>query len=210
MNADQAAQRTAANHEAVYEWIAAHTPQGARVLDIGCGEGDLLSLLADKRGASGTGIELSEPLVMKAILRGLSVHHGNVEEGLDHFGDRSFDLVVLSLTIQELGDPLRVLREALRVGRRAVIVFPNFAHWRARVQLALAGRAPDIPSLPYTWYESPNRHYLSALDWEDFVRQEDWHIAARGFISGGETVRFLPNLLAEVAMYLVEPAPVPA
>jgi methionine biosynthesis protein MetW len=192
-----------ANIRAAHDWIVGIAPQGARVLDIGCGDGSLLARLAAERGAAGSGIELNKDEVMKAIVRGLSVHHGNADEGLDHHGDASHDMVVLSLTIQELGHPLDVLRECLRVGRRVVVVFPNFANWRARLQLALQGRAPDIPSLPYTWYETPNRHYLSVADWEGFIRQQGWHVAERAFVARGRRVNWAPNLRAELALYLI-------
>ena len=194
----------AGNLPAIYEWIVGRVPEGGRVLDLGCGEGDLLAKLVAEKRIRATGVELSEASVMKAIQRGLSVHHGNIEEGLDHYADRSCDLVVLSLTIQELSDPLKVLREAFRVGRQVIIVFPNFGHWRARWQLGVCGRAPNTPSLPYTWYTSPNRHYLTVSDWEDFCRQEGWAIVDRGYLGDGQPVRALANLRAEVAMYLLE------
>lgn len=195
------AQKT--NRKLVHDWIAAHSPEGGRVLDIGCGEGDLLARLVQEKHVSATGLELSEAFVFQAIQRGLSVHHGNVEEGLDHYGDNSFDLVILSLTIQELGHPLTVLRETFRVGKNVLIVFPNFGHWRARLQLAFRGRAPYTPSLPYTWYDSPNRHYLTTKDWEDLCNQEKWTIRDRGFIADGHRVTMFPNLVCEVAMYLL-------
>lgn len=195
----------ASNRQAIYKWICRHAPQGGKVLDIGCGEGDLLARLVEERQARVNGIELSEAAVMKAIQRGLSVHHGDVEEGLDHYGDKSFDLVIMSLTLQELGDPSQVLREAFRVGKKAVIVLPNFGHWTARYQLAVLGHAPSTPSLPYTWYQSPNRHYLTLADWEVFCEQENWRILDKGFLSHGRSLSVLPNLRAEVGMYMLEP-----
>jgi methionine biosynthesis protein MetW len=193
----------------IYQWIVERAPTGGRVLDLGCGEGDLLARLVAEKNVKATGVELSEASVMKAIQRGLSVHHGNIEEGLDHYSDQSCDLVVLSLTIQELADPLKVLREAFRVGRQVIIVFPNFGHWKARWQLGVRGKAPNTPSLPYTWYTSPNRHYLTVSDWEEFCRQETWVIADKGFLSGGKMVGCLPNLRAEVAMYLLQQPQIP-
>lgn len=193
------------NRPIVYNWISGCAPQGGRVLDIGCGEGDLLAKLVQERGVRATGIELAEAAVMKAIQRGLSVHHGDVEEGLDHYAEGCFDLVVLSLTIQELGDPLRVMREAFRVGKRIIIVLPNFGHWVARWQLAVLGRVPNTPNLPYTWYKSPNRHNLTVADWEDFCEQENWRIVSRAFLNHGKFVKWFPNLRSEVAMYLLEP-----
>lgn len=193
------------NTRLTYQWIVDHTPEKGRVLDIGCGEGDLLQELVEKRRVHATGIELEEAAAMKAIARGLSIHHGDVEEGLDHYADDGFDLVILSLTIQELGDPLKVIREAFRVGKNCIIAIPNFGHWRARWQLAVQGHAPSTPSLPYTWYKSPNRHYLTVADWEDFCAQENWRVLDKAFVNNGQFIGFLPNLFAEVAIYLIEP-----
>ncbi len=194
----------ASNQPKIHEWIARHAPEGGRVLDIGCGGGELLGLLVERRGVRGTGIELDEAKVIKAVQRGLSVHHGDVEEGLDHYSNGSFDLVILSFTIEELGSPKRVLHETFRVGRQVVVVFPNFSHWRARIQLGISGRAPRTASLPHTWYDSPNRHFFTVADWEEFCREEGWQILDRGYLSGGRPIRFLPNLRAEVACYLLQ------
>lgn len=136
--------------------------------------------------------------------RGLSVHHGNVEEGLDHYGDQMFDLVIMSLIIQEIADPQRVVDEAFRVGKQVIIVFPNFGHWRCRGQLALRGRAPRTSSCPYTWCASPNRHFFTVTDWELFCDEQRWLVREKNFLSQGRTVRLLPNLRAEVAMYLMQ------
>jgi len=192
------------NRAQIDNWIVEHTPEGGKVLDIGCGTGDLLAKLVRERGVRGTGIEIVEDRVIKAVQQGLSVHHGNVEEGLDHYADGSFDLVVMSLTIQELGKPINVLRESFRVGRQLIVVFPNFAHWRTRWQLGIRGRAPRTPSLPYTWHESPNRHVLTIDDWEEFCKQRGWLCVEKAFLTQGKRIRWWPNLRAEVAMYLLE------
>lgn len=194
----------ASNRAKLQSWIARHTPKGGRVLDIGCGEGDLLRRLVDECQVRATGIELLEASVMKAVQKGLSVHHGNVDEGLDHFSDRSFDLVIMSLTLQELSSPRQVLLECFRVGKRVVVAFPNFGHWRARIDLAILGRAPRTRSLPHTWYESPNRHFLTVSDWEEFCRQERWRIVDKAYLSQGRGIASFANLRAEVAMYLLE------
>jgi methionine biosynthesis protein MetW len=192
------------NHPEIYRWILAHTPLEGKILDIGCGDGELLNRMVQEKRVQGTGIELSQESAIRAIQRGLTVHHGNVEEGLDHYGDQCFDLVVLSLTLQETRQPRKVLEESFRVGRRIIVVFPNFAHWRARLQLACHGRAPRTEILPYPWYESPNYHYMTIADWEDFCQQEDWKICAVGYAASGQPVGFLPRWRAEVAMYLLE------
>jgi methionine biosynthesis protein MetW len=192
------------NRAQIDNWIVEHAPEGGKVLDIGCGTGDLLARLVRERGVRGTGIEIAEECVIKAVQQGLSVHHGNVEEGLDHYADGSFDLVVMSLTIQELGKPIHVLRESFRVGRQLIVVFPNFAHWQTRWQLGIRGRAPRTPSLPYTWHESPNRHVLTIDDWEEFCKQRGWLCAEKAFVTKGIRIRWWPNLRAEVAMYLLE------
>ncbi len=192
------------NRAQIDNWIVEHAPEGGKVLDIGCGTGDLLARLVRERGVRGTGIEIAEDCVVKAVQQGLSVHHGNVEEGLDHYSDESFDLVVMSLTIQELGKPINVLRESFRVGRQLIVVFPNFAHWQTRWQLGIRGRAPRTPSLPYTWHESPNRHVLTIDDWEEFCKQRGWLCVERAFVTKGKHVRWWPNLRAEVAMYMLE------
>lgn len=195
------------NRRAIFGWILRCTPESGRVLDIGCGDGELLSLLVKERHVRGTGIELSEEAVMTAVKRGLSVHHGDIEEGLDDYGDASFDLALLSLTIQELRDPRRALREVFRVGKRVIITFPNFGHWRPRWHLAVRGRAPVTPSLPYAWYEGPNRHFLTVADWEALCRAEGWRLIERGFLAAGRPVRLLANLRAEVALYLLQRGP---
>jgi methionine biosynthesis protein MetW len=194
----------ASNRAEIDRWIVAHTPQGGRVLDIGCSEGDLLARLIAERKMRGVGIELSEEKAGKAMQRGLSVHHGDAEEGLGHYGDGSFDAVVISLTIQETRDPRRLLQEAFRVGRNVIVVFPNFGYWVARLQLMFLGRAPRTPSLPDTWYGSPNRHFFTVVDWEEFCRSEGWRPADRGFLKAGRRVSFWANLRAEVAMYVLE------
>ncbi len=192
------------NKAPIEHWIIQHTPKSGRVLDIGCGEGDLLAHLKQQRDVRGTGIELSETCVVKAVERGLSVHHGNAEEGMDHYSDGTFDLVVMSLALQEMGEPLRMLQEAFRIGNQVLIVFPNFGHWRNRWQMAIGGRAPRTPNFPHAWYDSPNRHFFTIRDWNCLWKRQQWKIVNQGFLAGGRPVCCWPNLLAEVAMYLLE------
>jgi len=192
------------NRREIYKWLCEQTPRGGKVLDVGCGGGDLLALLVEQRGVRGTGIEINEDCVVQAVQRGLSVHHGNAEEGMDHYPDGSFDMLILSEAIQEMRDPLHLLGEAFRISKQVLIVFPNFGYWPGRLQLALGGRAPRTGSLPHTWYTSPNRHYFTIADWERFCLEHGWQCVKRGFLTSGRRIGFLPNLRAQVAMYLME------
>lgn len=192
------------NLEAIYQWIVERTAQKGRVLDIGCGDGELLARLVTQRGVHGTGIEISEECVVRAVQRGLSVHHGNVEEGLDHYDDGAFDLVIMSLIVQEMKNPLAVINEAFRVGRQVVVVIPNFGCWSSRTQLMFRGKAPQTGSFPYAWYDSPNRHFFTITDWRNLCRRQNWNCVAAGFASHGKLIGFWPNLRSEVAMYLLE------
>ncbi|MFW5870731.1 MAG: methionine biosynthesis protein MetW [Candidatus Sumerlaeota bacterium] len=194
---------TQVNRDKIYNWICEQAPSGGRVLDIGCGEGTLLARMVEQCEVHGTGIELDEELVVKAVQHGLSVHHGNAEEGMDHYPDDSFDMVVISLAIQEMKNPVRVIREALRLTSRVLISFPNFGNWRARGQLAVLGRAPRTESFPYQWFESPNRHFFTIKDWEDFCAHQGWRIGEKGFLVGGRWIHHLANLRAEIAMYII-------
>ncbi|MCA9414076.1 MAG: methionine biosynthesis protein MetW [Candidatus Omnitrophica bacterium] len=192
------------NKTAIFNWISERTPEGARVLDIGCGRGDLLHQLVTEKGIQAMGIELSQEKVMAAVGRGLSVHHGDADEGLSSMLDRSFDLTVFSLTIQELAKPIMVLKEAFRVSKKVVVVFPNFGYWPGRWQLAMRGRSPQTVTLPHSWFDSPNRHFLTIKDWKELCQTEGWQILEEGYLAEGKPVRFMPNLFAEVAIQLVK------
>ena len=191
------------NKSAIYDWISERTPEGARVLDIGCGRGNLLAQLVEQKKIQAMGIELSQEKVMVAVGRGLSVHHGDADEGLSSLVDQSFDLTVMSLTIQELAKPLDVLKEAFRVSKKVVVVFPNFGYWPGRWQLAFRGRSPQTVTLPHSWFDSPNRHFLTIKDWKELCESEGWTIVEEGYVAEGRTVRIMPNLFAEVAIHLV-------
>ena len=174
-----------------------------RVLDLGCGEGELLSWLKEHKDVEGRGVELTGARVQKAIARGVSVYQGDLESALDDYPDHAFDYVILSQTLQEMRDPLRVLRGMLRIGERGIVAFPNFGHWRVRLSHLWSGRAPKTELFPYEWYDSPNIHFLTVLDFEALAAREQWSIERRMFLSGQSERRIFPNLMAEVAVFLI-------
>ncbi len=155
-----------------YELIQDLVPEGCRVLDLGCGDGELLEALCERKQCQGYGIEINDYLVTQCLRRGVAVYHGDMLEGIGHFRDGAFDVVVLSQTLQQSADPLRVVREMLRVGSRAIISFPNFGYWRTRLQLLIGGRMPRHDLLPYTWYNTPNVHLCTVADFRDLCHDE--------------------------------------
>lgn len=183
----------------ISDWIE----PGSRVLDLGCGEGELLQWLVENKKVEARGIEIDSRKVQQAIARGVSVYHGDIDQGLVDYPDDSFDYVILSQTLQETRRPLHVLREILRVGRRAIIAFPNYGHWSVRLSLLFRGRAPVTRCFPYQWYDSPNIHFLTIKDFQALVREQAWVIEREIFLSGHYSGRMLANLLAEVAVFLI-------
>jgi methionine biosynthesis protein MetW len=186
-----------------YAIIGEIVESGSRVLDLGCGDGELLEWLAAKKGVDARGVELSGAKVQQAIARGVSVYQGDINEGLADYPDHAFDYVILSQTLQESQHPRALLAEMLRVGRRAIVAFPNFGHWRVRMSMMFSGRAPRAPLFPYEWYDSPNIHVLTVKDFEGLIQLEKLVVERRYFLTGHRRAGPLPNLMAEVAVFLV-------
>jgi methionine biosynthesis protein MetW len=175
----------------------------SRVLDLGCGDGDLLAWLAANKSVDARGVEISGDKVRHGIARGVSIYHGEIEEALADYPDQAFDYVILSQTLQETARPLKVLNEMLRVGKRAIVAFPNFGHWSVRWSLLWTGRAPKSERFPHEWYNSPNIHILTVHDFEALAAQESLVVERRYFLTGQREISYLPNLFAEVAVFLV-------
>jgi len=186
-----------------YRTIAGLVRKESSVLDLGCGTGDLLSLLAVEKNVRGQGIEIDERSIYACVARGLSVFHGDIDSGLSEYADKSFDYVVLCESLQEVRHPDIVLKEALRVGRKVIVSFPNFAHYRARVQLFFRGRTPVTPALPFPWYDTPNLHFLSIGDFIAYCSLRNIRIARSTFLCERGTIRLFPSLRALVGIFVL-------
>jgi methionine biosynthesis protein MetW len=185
---------------------------GSRVLDLGCGEGDLLLALQALKGVRAEGIELSDACIQACVARGLfSVQHGDLDEGLANYPDRSVDYVISTNTIQVLHKPMVLIREMARVGKRCIVSFPNFAHWRARLQLGLKGHMPKTLKLPHEWYETLNIHLTTVHDFREFCGRAGLKVLREIPLRTSDRakytqVNFLPTLRADAAVFVLEAA----
>ena len=180
--------------------IARMVPPGSRVLDLGCGDGAMLSYLQRERGCSGYGIEIDDANVLACVQRGVDVIQLNLDEGLAMFGDNSFDVVLQIDTLQHLRNAEVMLRETARVGRTGIVAFPNFAHWPNRLSI-LQGRMPVTKRLPYQWYDTPNIRVGTYADFEVLARSCGLSITDSFGLHEGQEVRRFPNLLASTAVF---------
>jgi methionine biosynthesis protein MetW len=184
------------DYAAIGRWVE----RGARVLDLGCGDGALLRYLWQAREAPGYGVEIDDDSVLACVENDVNVLQVDLESGLSLFADASFDVVILSQTLQAVHRTQAILREMLRVGREAIVSFPNFGHWYARLQV-LGGRMPVSKAIPYEWYETPNVHHSTITDFEFLCRRMGIRIRERLVLHDGKPVTLLHNMLGSLAVY---------
>jgi methionine biosynthesis protein MetW len=187
------------DHRIIYDLIET----GAKVLDLGCGTGDLLELLVCGKNVKGQGVELNNDAIHVCVEKGLSVFHSDIDSGLPYYPDQSFDYVILNQSLQEVKKIDTVIAEALRVGKKAIIGFPNFAHIQDRVALFWGGRAPISPSLPYEWHSTPNLRFLSIKDFRNYCARRNYKVLTAHYLDDQGPVRVLPNLFAQLAIFVI-------
>lgn len=178
---------------------------GARVLDLGCGEGELLARLKADKAVNGYGLEIDPDNITTCIHKGVNVIEQDLDAGLDNFADDSFDMVVMTETLQSVKAPVQMLHDMLRIGQECIVTFPNFGHWRCRAYLATRGRMPVSEHLPHSWYDTPNIHLCTFLDFERLCQAEAFNIIERFVVDAGHANRPLmnrfPNFFGTFAFY---------
>ena len=190
-----------------YQLVESLIEPDATVLDVGCGDGELLARLRQDKRIDGRGIELEQDLVLGCVCKRLSIIQYDIERGLGSYADKSFDYAILSQTLQTTRRPDRALAELLRIAHHGFVSFPNFAHWKPRLQLLFYGRAPVTRTLPYQWYDTPNVHSLSIRDFHIFAREQGIRIVRHFYLNKRGRVRFWPNLRAGYGVFVLERAP---
>jgi methionine biosynthesis protein MetW len=187
------------DHHIIYSIIK----PGARVLDLGCGEGDLLYPLVRDKQIRAQGIELDDKAIQECVKKGLSVFHDDIEKSLREYPDNSFDYVILNQSMQEVRKVDCVIQESLRIGSKAIVGFPNFAYFKSRFMLFFRGKAPITKSLPYLWFDTPNVRFLSITDFRDFCSEKSIRIEEAHYLGEKESVHIWPNLLALNAIFVL-------
>lgn len=199
---------TSLRDRALDDEIARLVCPGDTLLDLGCGPGDLLLRLKEEKSIQEHGIEIDGPAVAEAIARGLSVVEGDLEEGLSFPGDSSYDLVIINHVLPLVRDPLGLVSSALRVGKKVIVTFPNFAYWRVRLQVFLTGRLPVTQELPYAWYDTPHIRLFTVADFRTQCRERGWRVLEERFVSSNANGRsyrtgWAPNLRSSLALFLL-------
>jgi methionine biosynthesis protein MetW len=190
--------------EIEFRTICNYIKEGSSVLDLGCGDCELLYRLIKNKNVKAQGIEISEQEIYKCVQKGVSVLHEDIEYGLSEYKDNSFDYIVLQQSLSEVvKQPDKVIEEALRVGRKVVISFSNFVHYRARVQIFLKGRTPITPSLPYSWYDTPNLHFLSISDFIEYCKKRKIKIEKATYLGTRKRAYLFPNFFALVGIFMI-------
>ena len=177
--------------------------EGALVLDLGCGTGELLELLTKNKNIHGQGIEIDDQAIYTCVEKHLNVFHGDIDSGLAEYQDKSFDFVILNQSLQQVTHFDRVFKDALRVGKKVIVGFPNFAYYKLRFQLFFLGHAPITASLPYSWYESPNLHFLSIDDFIDYCKSQKVTIEQAVYLGKERRVVLFPNFFANTGIFLI-------
>ena len=181
----------------IFSWIKA----GSLVLDLGCGDGELLYKLMREKKCRVQGIEIDEKSIYNCVAKGVNALQGDIDSGLADYGDKSFDYVILNESFQQVKKPDTVLQEAFRIGKEVIVSFPNFAYFPARLQIFFRGKTPVTPSLPYEWHDTPNLHFLSVRDFVEFCRARDIKILETAFRGSTRRIKFFPNLLASTGVF---------
>ena len=202
MSAKKIRNRNRVDHQIIADLI----DPGSRLLDLGCGNGNLLKILIQEKKVKGVGIEKDLDMVKKCLEKGISVYHRNLDEGIAHYPENQFDYIVLSLTLQALKHPDETIREMVRIGKKAIVSFPNFGNIKIRFDLLFKGKMPKSRFLPYEWYNTPNIHFCSVKDFKDFCRNENIKIVNEIFLKkmNRKILGIWPNLFASLAIFVLE------
>lgn len=184
-------------------YIAQLIKSGERVLDLGCGFGELM-LVLKRKGVKVQGIEKDDQCIIQCVKRGLYVHHGDIDDGLQHHLDKSFDFVILNQTIQQTLNPGEIIKECLRIGKKVIIVFPNFSHWQIRMSIMLSGKTPVTNLMPFRWYDTPNLHFLSNQDFADFCEIQKINVLKTASFNDKREIHLFPNLFAKLTLFLIQ------
>ena len=184
-------------HQIIVDWVK----QNSTVLDLGCGTGEVMTLLRKQKNVQAQGIEIDQQSITQCIAKGLSVFQQDIDTGLSEYPDQVFDYIILSQTLQQVKKPNFVLKEALRVGKQVIVTFPNFAYYPARFQIFFKGKVPVTASLPHPWYQTPNLHFLSINDFKEYCKKTKITTTHTAHLRKNKKITIFPNFFAEIGMF---------